>query len=638
MAKRRKKSRLRGKSSKRRSGWVKLVFATLLTGMSVLFVLSILYLYDLPSINDISPPTRTPCIIIKAEDGTLLATYGDVFRKPVKAQELPIYVPQAIISIEDKRFFDHCGIDVWGLLRAAWANFRARRYAQGGSTITQQLAKNAFLSPERSVRRKIQEAVLALWLERRFSKMQILTMYLNRVYFGSGTYGIDAAAWKFFQKPAKSLTLYEAAKLAAVLKSPAKYSPFNNPDQADMRAIKVLVSMIQAGYVTQKQAELAINKHRENLRPSAHGGEGYRCFTDWVMEAIAQLIPSSSEDLVVTTTLNYRMQTHAEAVVAKHINNLIKQNKQVPPQVALVCIDGYGAIKAMLGGFSYKLSQFNRATAGRQSGSVFKFFVFLSALDKGLRPHNTISDLPLRIDEWSPKNYHWASKGEISLSDALVFSVNTATVRLARKLGCQSIIDTARTLGIKGHLPNDLTLSLGSGNTSLFELVDAYNIINTRGVRIPAYAISNIKTTSGKILYQNPIQVNAKVFPDQVVLNMRKILTNVVVYGTGKRSQLPISSYGKTGTSNKGRDACFIGGAHSFTAGVWTGHDDMTSTQNLGGVLPASIWRDFMLACVGLASFLKASDIPQLNLTSYPQLGRVPKNIGDLINTLDARR
>ncbi|MDR1475421.1 MAG: PBP1A family penicillin-binding protein [Holosporales bacterium] len=633
MSKKHKKSRACKSAFKKRQSKFKLAFATFLTGISALFLLSAWYLYDLPSINNLAPPTRAPCVIIRAEDGTLLATYGDVFRKSVKVQALPSYVPQAIISIEDKRFFDHHGVDIFGLLRAAWANTRARKYIQGGSTITQQLAKNAFLSPERSVRRKIQEAVLAIWLERRFSKVQILTMYLNRVYFGSGTYGIDAAAWKFFQKPAKLLTLYEAAKLAAVLKSPAKYSPFNNPDQADVRAIKVLVSMIQAGYITQKQAELAINKHRETLRPSAHGGEGYRCFTDWVLDLIPQFIPSTNDDLVVTTTLNYKMQTHAEAVITRHINDRINKNKAIPPQVALVCVDGCGAVKAMLGGFSYKMSQFNRATAGRQSGSAFKFFVFLSALEQGMRPNDLISDLPIQIRSWSPKNYGWVSKGNITLNDAFTFSVNTVAVRLAQRLGCKSIVDVARALGVKGYLPMDLTISLGSGNTSLFELVDAYNIINTRGVKAPIYAISSIKTTSGKILYKKPIQANEKFFSDRVISDMRKMLTNVVMRGTGKGSRLPVPSYGKTGTSSKGRDACFVGGAHSFTAGVWMGYDDMSSTKNLGGASPAVVWKDFMAACIGLRPYLTTADIPALNLDA--QNLKNPTNINDVLNSLD---
>ncbi len=626
-----KKNNPKKNTPKKNKGKLKVLVASCLGVLTVMCFLMVVFLYDMPSINNIKPPTRSPCIIVKSQEGVLLATYGDFFRKPVKASELPTYIPQAIISIEDKRFFEHFGVDVLGLIRAFWVNIKSGRYAQGGSTITQQLAKNAFLSPERSIKRKIQEAVLAIWLERRFSKNQILSMYLNRVYFGSGTYGIDAAAWKFFQKPANNLTLYEAVKLAAVLKSPVKYSPFNNPDAADVRAIKVLVSMINAGYITQAQAERAINNHRESLRPSAHGGEGYRYFTDWVVESAQRLIPLTNDDLVINTTLSYKMQIHAEAVITKYASDCINKLKQDPTQVAFICADSTGAVKAMVGGLSYRESQFNRVIAGRQSGSIFKMFVFLSALESGMKPYDQISDLPLKLGSWSPKNYHWASRGSVSMKDAFAFSINTATVRLAQKVGIKNVVDLAQALGISTRIPLDLTVALGSGNTSLFDLVDAYNIINTKGVRIPAYAINSITNSKGKVLYKKTAHKHEKILPDGVISNMKDMLKGVMEYGTGKKSQLAIKSFGKTGTSNKGRDAWFIGGANSLIAGVWCGHDDMRETKNLGGTASAKIWKDFISACVGLTPYYGINDIPKVKFFKKKLNSKI-ESIDELIN------
>ncbi|HUX78298.1 MAG TPA: transglycosylase domain-containing protein, partial [Alphaproteobacteria bacterium] len=423
------------------------------------------YSYDLPDITKLQQTARRPSITVLAKDGTKLATYGDLHGQMVNIKKLPPHVIQAFLAIEDRRFYSHFGVDIIGLLRAFWTNYRAGHVVQGGSTITQQLAKN-FLQAEklydvndRSLRRKIQEALLAIWLERKFTKDQILTMYINRVYLGSGTFGLAAASLHYFGKRPQDLSIYEAAVIAGLLKAPSKYSPSHNPDLADQRASLVLENMVKEGFISEEVKDAALilaSSTSETFRGSA-----IRYFTDWIVDILPSYLDAKNKDLVITTTLDPQLQSLAEAKLQEVLRE--KGGAAKVSQMALVSMTPDGAIQALVGGANYKKSQFNRATqALRQPGSAFKTVVYLAALEAGMHPYDMVSDVPMRIGSWRPSNYKHKTQGEISLQDAMAHSVNSVSVRLAHKLGLSRIVQTARRLGFNSPLPNDLTIVLGS--------------------------------------------------------------------------------------------------------------------------------------------------------------------------------
>lgn len=604
-AKKATRSRKQSASKPKRIGWLgwslKWLVILSIWGSVAASLLVIWFAYDLPDVKRLKQATRQPGISILAADGSLIATHGDIYGERVTVKSLPDYVPKAMLAIEDHRYYDHFGVDILGILRAMWVNYQANAVVQGGSTITQQLAKNFLLSEkmyqptDRSLRRKIQELLLAFWLEKKFSKQQILSIYLNRVYLGAGVFGVEAAAQKYFGKRARSLNLYEAAVIAGLLKAPSKLSPASNPERADARAQVVLDSMVAAGFITQSRR----NKVKASLEGMHQTRDRYkmgRYFTDWIIDTLPNYIGPVHQDVVVKTTLNPRLQRLAESK-AKHI---IEQNREKHNvnQVALVAMTPTGAVKAMVGGYDYYQTQFNRATqAVRQSGSAFKLFVYLPALEMGMTPQTRVADGPVRIGKWRPKSYKWKPRGELTLEQALAYSVNTACVRVAAKVGKKRIAQAAHRLGITFKQPNDLTIALGTGDVTLIQLTGAYAAVANGGLEVKPYAITQVQNRYGRVLYKRRRANPARVISPQVARQLTQMLSATMVYGTGRSKKLAGPCAGKTGTSQNYRDAWFVGFANNplLVTGVWMGNDDRKPMKSIsGGRLPAQLWHGFM--------------------------------------------
>lgn len=555
------------------------------------------YSYDLPDITKLQQSERRPSITVLAKDGTKLATYGDLHGHMVDIQKLPPYVVQALLAIEDRRFYSHFGVDFIGLFRALWVNYRAGHVVQGGSTLTQQLAKN-FLQSEklydvsdRSLRRKIQEALLAVWLEYKFTKDQILTIYLNRVYLGSGAFGLAAASQHYFGKIPQDLTLYEAAVIAGLLKAPSKYSPSNNPQLADQRASQVLENMAKEGFISEGAKDAAVAL--ASSTPATFQGSAIRYFTDWIVDILPRYVDTEDQDLIVTTTLDPRLQSLAESKLQEVLQE--KGESAKVSQMALVSMTHEGAIRTLVGGANYRKSQFNRATqALRQPGSAFKMILYLAALESGMKPYDMISDLPIRIGTWKPGNYKYVPRGEVSLQDAMAYSANSVSVRLAQRLGLSRIVETARRLGLKSPLPNDLTIVLGTGDTTLLELTTAFAVIARKGLSVKPYAILKVTDYGGKVLYSHQNVTPARVVDSGVAQNLTQMMQAVMSYGTGKKAALGRPSAGKTGTTQRYRDAWLIGFTPELITGTWAGNDDNTSLDLKGGSPSAQLWRLFM--------------------------------------------
>jgi penicillin-binding protein 1A len=544
--------------------------------------------------------TRRPSVTLLAANGGVLATSGDLYGEAVRLRDLPRHLPEAFIAIEDRRFRSHFGIDPIGLARAAWANFSAGQVVQGGSTLTQQLAKNLFLTPERSFRRKVQEALLALWLEQRFTKDQLLEIYLNRVYLGAGVFGVDAAARLFFGVSARQVTPWQAAILAGLPKAPSRLNPRAAPDAAMARGALVLEAMAETGVLTARQATLETERMRLPNRPSRDSG----WFADWAQEDLAERYPSAG-DLVIRTTLDAALQ----AVVEARLEAMLASAgaRAGVAQGAVIAIDANtGAVRAMAGGRDYRVSQFNRATqARRQPGSAFKPIVFLAALERGASPGDTVADTPLNLGGWSPGNGEWRSRGEITLEEALTHSVNTSAVRvLARAGGARGAIEVARRLGLSGPFPKDASIALGTGEVTLIDLAAAYATFANGGLRVSPFAIQEARAEGKALAVARPA-------PERVVEPghaqvMRRMLEQVVARGTGRAAQPPGQRpvAGKTGTTQDFRDAWFIGiagaPANPLVIGVWLGNDDATPMHDItGGSLPARLFRYILESWAG---------------------------------------
>lgn len=593
------RTKTKSSSSSRKSRWLRVIFSLVVFSATIFFFIFLFFIHDLPDLNNLETKGRRASVIFESYDGKVLAVYGDLFKKVVKVDSLPKYVSESVLAIEDKRFYSHCGVDFIGIFRAAFANLMHREIVQGGSTLTQQLAKNLFFSCERSLKRKIQEVVLALWLEKKFTKKQILSIYLNRVYFGAGAYGIDAAAYRFFGKRAEKLTLYEAATLAGLLKSPSAYSPFYNAEKSRQRTELVLDQMVKLKYITDVQRQNAIAEQIKKNQLSVLMDEN-RYFTDWVLEQMQKIVNIDEEDLIVRTTLNARLQRSAAHVVREILTT--EGFKNGVSQMALVALDKNGAVRAMIGGHTYSLSQFNRALALRSFGSSFKYFVFLTALEHGFCIYDQISDMPLSIGHWSPKNYHYQSVGSISLINAFVKSVNTCSVRLAQRVGLETVIAKAHLLGITSPINKDYSSALGSSGVNLLEMTAAYGTTMNNGMKMTPFGIVSIKNKKGKQIYRAYQRSTKRVVAPEVCAKMKTMLHEIMVRGTGRNANLPqLQCYGKTGTSNDSRDASFIGFASPLVTGVWIGNDDNSPMNKkiTGGTLPAKAWKEFMSIAFG---------------------------------------
>lgn len=549
---------------------------------------------DLPDIHQVTQTKKRPSITLEADDGTVFARFGDLYGDHVSLDELPKYVPEAIIAIEDRRFYKHFGIDVFGILRAGVRNVVAGHLVQGGSTLTQQLAKNLFLSPDRTAKRKVQEMILALELEHAYTKDQILTAYMNRVYLGSGAYGIDAAARTYFGKPARELNLREAAIIAGLLRAPSKFSPAHDPALALERARTVLQTMVEADFITDRQRRSAITDSPAPAHKPGPAGDG-RYFADWVAEEMDPFVQDTAQDLVVKTTLNLNLERMAERNVDAV---LAKQSGHDVSQAALITLARDGAVKAMVGGHDYGQSQFNRATqAMRQPGSAFKPIVYLAAIEQGLSPDDVIADAPITLGHWSPENFDGKFRGDVTAREALAESINTVAVRIFQRTGADRVIATARALGIRSDLERDPALALGASEVTPLELTGAYASLAAGGKAVTPYAIKEISNRQGQILYSHPDVALPAVVDAGAVATLTGMMEDVVHTGTGKRAALGEREVaGKTGTSSDYRDAWFVGFTGNYTTCVWLGNDDNSPMHKItGGSLPAALWHDYMV-------------------------------------------
>ena len=560
------------------------------------------FAWDMPRPEAALAATRKPSVRLVAANGALLATGGDLYGELVRLRDLPPFLPAALLAVEDRRFRSHFGLDPVGIARAAHANWRAGEVVQGGSTLTQQLAKNLFLTPERSNRRKVQEALLALWLERRFSKDELLEIYLNRVYLGAGAYGMDAAARLFFGVPARRLQLWQAAMLAGLPKAPSRLNPRASPDLAVARAAEVLDAMVDAGALPKDRALAELGRIRSPNPPA----QGAGWFADWALARLADSFPGNA-DLVLRATLDPRLQAAAEA----RLEGLLAGPgaRAGVGQGAVVALDaGTGAVRAMVGGRDYRDSQFNRAAdARRQPGSVFKPFVFLAALEAGMRPDEAVSDGPLTLGAWSPGNAQWRPRGEVSVEEALAQSVNTAAVRvLMRAGGPRAAIAAARRLGVDGRLPNDASLALGTGEAGLLDLSAAFAAFANGGFRVEPHGIAAASAGGNGRALPVPRAAPQRVVEPAQAEAMRGMLEAVVSRGTGRAAASPGRAVaGKTGTTQEFRDAWFVGfvgrpgGAAPLVIGVWLGNDDGRPMSEVrGGTLPARLFREIAEAAV----------------------------------------
>ena len=594
----------RGRGSSRRRGrplFGRLVYGGLILGLwGFIGVAGIVAYYaaQLPPIDQLAVPKRPPNIAILAADGSLLANRGETGGRSVALKELPPYLPRAFVAIEDRRFYDHFGVDPVGIARAMFRNITSRGVAQGGSTLTQQLAKNLFLTQERTASRKIQEAILALWLERTYTKDQILELYLNRVYFGAGAYGVEAAAQRYYGKSARTVSLSEAAVLAGLVQAPSRLAPNRNPEAAQSRAELVLAAMNDLGFITAGMIKTALGAPAQTVRPRGAGTANYAA--DYVMDVLDDFVGTIESDVVVTTTLDPAAQFAAERALVDELN--AKGQRYGVSQGALVAMQPDGALKALVGGRDYDGSQFNRATAARrQPGSAFKPFVYLAALERGLTPDTIRDDSPVNYKGWTPENYSRDYRGPVSLREALALSLNTVAVKLNVEVGPKAVAQTAQRLGIASPLQANPSLALGTSEVTPLELVAAYAAFANGGIGVVPYVIAQVKTAEGKVIYRRPAGFGlGRVVDPMVVAMMNDMLHQTFVIGTAKKGEIPgWDTAGKTGTTQEFRDAWFIGFTGSLVAGVWLGNDDGDPTKRVsGGNLPVEVWQTFMKAAL----------------------------------------
>ena len=566
--------------------WLFLIFIWLVLFLSIAVTWSLLNLPETESIQI----SRQPSITFLDKEGRIIASYGDIYGQSIQYENLPKNLVNAVIVTEDKRFFFHPGIDIKGIVRAAIVNLKAGRIVQGGSTITQQLAKNLFLTPERSFTRKLHELILSFWLELRFTKQQLLSIYLNRVYLGSGTYGVQAASEKYFNKKVEELNLYECALIASLLKAPSRYNPIANEELSRERTYKVLENMKKSSLITdQSIIEAKLNNKIYNKYTSAPKSTRY--FIDWLLPRVKSYLGEIKEDLIVRTTLDVKLQEIAEDSV-----NSITSKYPSADQSALVALDLDGGVMAMIGGRDYGDTQFNRVTqAQRQPGSAFKIFVYLAGLKEGFEPEDEMVDSEININGWSPKNYKKEYLGEISLFDAFAKSINTVAVQLSENIGRQNVINMARSMGIRSPIINSPSLALGTSEVNLLELTAAYDVLANSGKGIFVHGIRSIENTSGKTLFMRKGKGPGEILDSGLVNTMIRMLENTIQTGTGKNAKIDRPAAGKTGTSQSLRDAWFIGFSSDLVVCVWFGNDDDSPMKNItGGTAPAILWSDFM--------------------------------------------
>lgn len=560
------------------------VFNLLLVAIvGVVLYVAVIY-FQMPSLDAILNETRAPAIVFLDKDGNEIRTSNKIMGTPVSVEALPPHVWQAIVAIEDKRFFNHGPFDGRSIFRAIISNMIHGRFAIGGSSITQQTAKNVFLSREKKISRKVQELILSYWLENRFNKNQILDLYMNRVSLVGGMRGLDAAARILFQKSASELSVAQAAQMAAMLKAPTTYSPYRHPNKNFERARVVLTEMVRQGYIDINTARVAASE----LAPASGAPDTnlYRYWTDFVTDELKSQIGIMESDVYVYTTLDTKLQNKITKIMPKHIGVY---------QGAAVALNRDGAIRAMVGGADYQSSQFNRATARRQPGSAFKPVVYLVALENGMTPESFVNDSPFSIGDYNPKNYNEKYYGDITLATAFAKSVNSVPLKLTAQYGLDSVLAMAGRLGVGNKLRREYSTVLGASEMNLLDLTTIYAVIWNDGNSVRPYSITRVVNAQGDVLYARDPSDSIQILSPDTVKFIKELLSDVIKPGgTGHRAAAPNVIGGKTGTSNENRDAWFVGATDKFILGIWVGNDDFTpmSSKITGGTTPAQIFHD----------------------------------------------
>ena len=569
--------------------WFTVIF--IWTTMTLLGAISY-YALTLPDPSQAGLDKKPPNVTIIASNGDIIAKRG-MRRQHIRLKEMPKHLVDAVLSIEDSRFYYHIGFDPYGMLRAIWVNYRTGQVVQGGSTITQQLAKNLFLSSQRTFARKAKEILAAFWLEMHLSKTEILELYLNRMYYGAGAYGIEAASYQYFEKSTKELTLSEASLLAGLLKAPSRYSPTRNRKASRNRTKLVLNRMRILGKISKKDVRTA-TQYPAKIRHQSKD-QDFSYVVDWILEQIPGFVGETGKDLIVRTTINPRLQKLMQQGIANIMQKYSRRKRA--GEAAAVMINKYGAIQALSGGRSHKVSPFNRAVrAKRQPGSAFKPFVFLAALESGYSTRSIVQDRPIRIGTWRPRNYAGYHRGPITVQHAMTKSVNSVAVRLFLKAGRGRVIQAARRLGISSEIHHKPSLALGTAEVSLLELTAAYVPFSNGGRGIVPYVIKSIEDINGKKLYRRIGKGPGRIISRRHVNAMNRMMNSVIVRGTGQAAYFRGQAMaGKTGTSQSFRDAWFLGYTPYYTMGVWVGNDDNTNMRSVtGGSIPAVIWNYVM--------------------------------------------
>src|SRR3954452_20002286 len=567
-----------------------LIYAALLALLGLIIAVAVATAY-LPSYSELTKRSDLGQMIrVRAANGQVLVSLGPSFGQWLPYDQIPAEMRAAMISTEDRRFRSHIGIDPIGIARALGSALVKNHRVSATSTITQQLARNIFLTNNRSFGRKVKEAILALALERKFSKDQILELYLNRVYFGGGAYGIDAASRKFFGHGADRLSLGEAAIIAGLVKAPSNYSPTADVEAARSRSGVVIQTMVKNGFISAGTAA-AVNPADVRIQETTNQNS-VRYFTDWALSQLDQLIDQTTDPIDVWTTLDPGMQVAADRA--------IRANAPAGTQGALVAIDRDGAVRAMVGGKDYVSSIYNRATqAQRQPGSAFKLFVYLAALESGMKPTDTIVDEPVTIDGWSPRNAERENLGPVSLREAFSRSLNTVSAKIGAQVGFSTIADMARRFGITSPISTYPSMVLGTSEVRLIDMARAFASVANKGVAVTPYGIRRVVTADGRMLYQHDSDEERVLVAPWVAAEMTDLLQSAVLSGTGRAAQIGRPVAGKTGTTSSNKDGWFIGFSSGLTTGVWMGRDDARPVGGLqGGTAPARAFHDFMAVAV----------------------------------------
>ena len=599
-----------GMRPSRRRAWLGIAMRASMALFMLGGITLMVFVATLPDIRDLNTIKKQQGITVETTDGRIIATYGDVYGSYIPYEKFPRPLIEAVLATEDRRFFQHHGVDFYGILRAAIVNITAGKVRQGASTITQQVAKNVFLTPERSISRKIREALLAFWLEGRYSKQEIMAIYLNRVYLGGGTFGVDAASRRYFNKPGTELDLVESAMIAGLLKAPSRYAPTASSERAMARAHQVLKNMADHGVLKERDILPALKAFAAKPKEAVEGGD-VRYYTDWVVDSVPEMVGNVEEDLIVITPFDPAMQTAAADAIENTLS--MEGDAKKVSQGAMVIMAADGAVKAMVGGKNYGESQYNRAAqAKRQPGSLFKLFVYLAALEAGYTPTAEVEDAPITLQvgnkTWSPRNYTGQYKGTMSVAQAFRESINTVAVRLSQYAGIRRVAQMAERLGIPDVYPNP-SIALGAEEATLLEMTGAFAHLANGGNKVVPYGVLEIRTAKGRALFKRPPSEANPVLAQGTVEMMNYLMLGTVRAGTGTRAALPGRDVaGKTGTTSDYKDAWFVGFTPQLAAGVWVGNDNNRPMAKVtGGNLPAMIWHDAMIKAV---EGLKPETIP----------------------------